>query len=148
MKYGAIDLPESRPVRHVRLHLMAALCLAGCAVLATCASLRRPMTAAAAPTNLSPTTDDDALAYFEGSFGCSYDDDDAFFLDREACVTGDLYTCNHYLLENSATDDGGVGTSGAARPREQCAGDDMGAGAAARAADQLRARVIDRGVGR
>ena len=66
------------------------------------------MTAAAAPTNLSPTTDDDALAYFEGSFGCSYDDDDAFFLDHEACVTGDLYTCNHYLLENSATDDGGA----------------------------------------
>jgi len=48
----------------------------------------------------------------------------------------------------AATHDGGVGTSGAARPREQCAGDDMGAGAAARAADQLRARVIDRGVGR
>ena len=66
------------------------------------------MTAAAAPTNLSPTTDDDALAYFEGSFGCSYDDDDAFFLDHEACITGDAYTCNHYLLENSATDDGGA----------------------------------------
>ena len=44
--------------------------------------------------------DDDALTYFE-SLGCSYEDDDAFFLSDHGCITGDASTCKNFLTTNS-----------------------------------------------
>ena len=66
-------------------------------VLTTAATLRMraSLTVAAKLDADSPAlvSNDDAFKFYERTFGCAYDDDDALFLNRENCITGDRDTC-------------------------------------------------------
>ena len=91
------DVP-ARPRPH-RLAGGAFLLCVGC----TLALARQFSSPAVAPTTTSLSAvvvDDDALSYFE-SLGCSYEDDDAFFLSDHGCITGDASTCKNFLTTNS-----------------------------------------------
>ena len=143
MAYGAVEAggaapPARAPSRAERPKLLVLTALGlvafGCAV-----ALRRAAAGGAAPAStsasassraaaaalaarareieLTHTVDDDALAYFE-SIGCNYEDDDAYFLSDTGCIDGDKYTCDSFLVNNSATDGQAIPYFGA---NESCA---------------------------